>query len=194
MSQKITINTAHAEIAKDIRLAKQRMFREHSKGAPLGDALQGFLTEVIKSVREQELLLSPIGEAKPEREHETPGADLSKSETADADEGKLDTDAPPAREVGGYRLLSDVERDYVIESIGNDAGGAFHVGAVMLLLEHLVALHLQGKYPLEGEVVSVSERLLAANNDAIETARHALRNETYISLLHLLREMKGGDA
>lgn len=68
MPQKITTNTAHAEIARDIRLAKQRMFREHSKGTPLRVALQGFLTEVIKSTREQESLLA--GETKPEKEPE----------------------------------------------------------------------------------------------------------------------------
>lgn len=130
MSQKITTNIAHQEIAKDIRLAKQRMFREHSKGAPLGDALQGFLTEVKKSVAEQEALLNenPPGEterrlsalgldssaaemtALRDRVAELEAKDPTKSETTEADEGKVFVSETDFNEIGD-QLVNKFEYD-----------------------------------------------------------------------------------
>lgn len=109
MPQKITTNTAHAEIAKDIRLAKQRMFREHSKGVPLGEALQGFIAEVNKSVGEQETLLASENKSRKE-EPEAPAADLTESETADSDASKVFVSETDFNEIA-HQLLITFEHD-----------------------------------------------------------------------------------
>ena len=84
--QKPSIDTAHAKIAKTIRLAKKRMFRAHREGTPLDEARLAFLTEVETAIIQQAATLGArdvqattighepnrpptYGHANPSREH-----------------------------------------------------------------------------------------------------------------------------
>ncbi len=48
------IDTAHAEIAREIRLAKKRMFKAHRSGTPLFAARDAFIAEIESVITEQD--------------------------------------------------------------------------------------------------------------------------------------------
>lgn len=96
---KITIDTAHAEIAREIRLAKKRMFAAHRAGLPLNGARDAFISEVEDVITEQDYQLRGNPPKAERIARETTGASPSRErhELADAVATILQSDAAPPR-------------------------------------------------------------------------------------------------
>lgn len=101
--QKTTIDTAHAEIARQIRLAKKRMFKAHREGKPLNAARDAFIAEVDEVITEQDFQLrgNPPKHERERRAQEVLGryepVSRERNDLADAVAEILTNDAAPPR-------------------------------------------------------------------------------------------------
>ena len=103
---KTNIATAHAEIARTIRLAKKRMFKAHREGGPLAleKAREAFITDVSDAISQQDILLRAKGVQTSNRtqtvEHSGESPTREHNEVADAIALLLHSDLtpPPVRD------------------------------------------------------------------------------------------------
>lgn len=96
---KITIDTAHAEIAREIRLAKKRMFAAHRAGLPLYAARDAFVSDVEDVITEQDYQLrgNPPKAERIARETTGAGTSRERHDLADAVATILQSDVAPPR-------------------------------------------------------------------------------------------------
>lgn len=98
----------HAELARQIRLAKQRMFRRHREGEPLESAGTGFLSDVSSILND----LSRPGVVQVHDGEQSPPVEnpiRAREDLADAISEVLTNDLAPPR-------LRDAVRDYVTDA------------------------------------------------------------------------------
>lgn len=157
MPRKNTTLHLHSKLALEIKAAKKKMFQNHREGMSAREAADKF---VIDMTHRFENVLPRGADRDPEQPGEQTG--------------------PETPDTGGYSLLSDKELELACTSLAEDLGGAYHVGLLILLLNHLVAVQVSGRsHPnLEGAVIDIQEALLRTNSHATAFAVESLAAKT----------------
>ena len=134
MSQKITIDTAHAEIAKEIRLAKKRMFKAHRSGIPLGAARDAFIAEIEDVITEQDFQLRG----------NPPKAERIKAAEAEASTADTERSYKPLTGAAYVEAMRELGLDWQtidqIAEIFTNTGDDDHLCALVVLIGRLARL------------------------------------------------------